>query len=140
MNEDIKIDVYQNLISGKDDFEKEAVKKTACILFADIIDNGTKEIYFYSSDFMNDGIDMFQFEYNVNYDSGEFREGNGFVDTQEILDAFGFTNYDELKAYVANKYNDDEDAWQKIVEELEAKGLNPNVEESEGDSNFMMNF
>jgi hypothetical protein len=34
MDEDLKIDVYQRVVNGVDYNEKEAVKKTACVLYA----------------------------------------------------------------------------------------------------------
>lgn len=62
------------------------------------------------------------------------------VDTKDVLSAFGFADYEELKTYLAKKYNDDENAWQKIVKEMEDKGLSPNVDESEGGPDFMTNM
>lgn len=140
MNEDFKIDIYQRVVNGVDYSEKEAVKKTACILYASKFANGSKEIHFYSSDFMNEGEDLFQFEYNIEYTNGDFQHGDGMIDTKEVLEAFGFADYSELKTYLTEKFNDDEKAWHKIVKELEDKGLSPNVDENEGGSNFMTNF
>ena len=140
MNEDLKVDVFQRVINGVDYNEKEAVRKTACVLYAKKFANGMREIHFYSSDFMGDGEDLFQMDYNVEYSNGEFRNGNCMVDTKNILSAFGFADYEELKTYFAEKYNDDEKAWQKIVKEMEDKGLSPSVDENEEDTNFMMNI
>ena len=140
MNEDLKVDVFQRVINGVDYNEKEAVRKTACVLYAKKFANGMREIHFYSSDFMGDGEDLFQMDYNVEYSNGEFRNGNCMVDTKTILSAFGFADYEELKTYFAEKYNDDEKAWQKIVKEMEDKGLSPSVDENEEDTNFMMNI
>lgn len=139
MNDELKIYVYQRLINKTDFDEKKAVKKTACVLYAKKFANGMKEIYFYSSDFMGDGEDLFQMDYNITYTNGEFQNGNCMVDTKDIITAFGYTNYDELKAYLAGKYSDDEKAWQKIVKEIKEKGLNPNIDENEGGPNFMSN-
>ena len=89
---------------------------------------------------MGDGEDLFQMDYNIKYTNGDFQNGNCMIDTKETLSAFGFTNYEELKSYLAGKYNDDEKAWQKIVDEMKEKGLSPNVDESEGGDNFVTNI
>lgn len=101
MDEDLKIDVYQRVVNGVDYNEKEAVKKTACVLYAKKFANSMKEIHFYSSDFMGDGEDLFQMDYNVEYSNGEFQNGNCMVDTKDVLSAFGFADYEELKTYLA---------------------------------------
>ena len=41
----------------------EAVKKSACVLYAKKFANGMKEVHFYYSDFMGDGEDLFQMDY-----------------------------------------------------------------------------
>ena len=140
MNEDLKIAVYKRVVNGVDSSEKEAVKKTACVLYAKKFANGMKEIHFYSPDFMGDGEDLFQMDYNIEYTNGNFQNGNCMIDTKEVVAALGFADYEELKTYLANKYNDDEKGWQKIVEEMQAKDLSPNVDESEGGDNFMTNI
>ena len=140
MNEDLKIYIYQRVVNGVDYNEKEVVKNTTCVLYAKKFANCMREIHFYSSDFMGDGEDLFQMDYNVEYSNGEFQNGNCMVDTKDILSAFDFADYEELKNYLAGKYNDDEKAWQKIVKEMEDKGLSPNVDESEGGPNFMTNM
>ena len=131
MNEDLKIAVYKRVVNEVDYPEKEAVKNTACVLYASKFVNGTKEIHFYSSDFMNEGEDLFQFEYNTVYTNGDFQHGDGMIDTKEVLEAFGFSDYAELKAHFYAKYNDDKKAWHKIVKELEDKGLSPSVDEND---------
>ena len=130
---DLKIDIYQRVVNRADDSEKESIKNTACILFAKRYANNMKEIFFYSSDFMGDGEDLFQMDYNVEYTNGEFLHGDASIETKSVLAAFGFTDYDELKNYFSNKYADDEKAWQKIIDEMKGKGLSPSVDESEGD-------
>lgn len=140
MNEDLKIDVYHRVVNGVEFSEKEAVKKSACVLYAKMFANGMKEIHFYSSDFMGDGEDLFQMDYNIEYTNGDFQNGNCMIDTKDVIAAFGFANYDELKSYLGNKYNEDEKAWQKIVDEMQQKGLSPSVDESEGDESFRTNM
>lgn len=140
MNEDLKITIFQRVVNRVDSLEKETVRKTACILYASQFTNGTKEIHFYSSDFMHDGEDLFQFEYNIEYSNGDFQHGDGMVDTKEILKAFGFTYYAELRDYFSDKYNDDGKAWHKMVKEMKDKGLSPIVDENEGGRNYMTNM
>ena len=91
------------------------MKKTACVLYAKKFANGMKEIHFYSSDFMGDGEDLFQMDYNIEYTNGDIQNGNCMIDTKEVLQAYGFKDYKALKTYFADKYYDDEKAWQKIV-------------------------
>lgn len=102
--------------------------------------NGTKDVHFYSSDFMHDGIDLFQLEYNIEYDNGEFKHGDCSLDTDKVLNSFGFTEFQSFKDYLVNKYNNDDDAWKKIVAEMEAKGLKPMPDESVGGTDFMTNI
>ena len=139
MNEDLKIDVYQRVVNDAD-CDKETVKKNTCVLFANKFANGKKDIYFYSSDFMGDGVDVFQLDYNIEYANGEMKYGNCMIDTKEILSAFGFANYEELKNYFVGKYDDDENAWKSIIKEMEGKGLSPGVDEQEGGPGFMTNM
>ena len=139
MNDDLKIDVYQQVVNGAD-CDIETVKKNTCVLFAKKYADCMKEIYFYSSDFMLDGEDVFQMEYNIKYTNGELRYGNCMLDTKDILTAYSFADYDELKDYFARKYSDDENAWQNIIEEMKGKGLSPDVDEQVGDSGFMTNM
>jgi len=134
MKEELKNNVCKRVINEVEDSEKEAVKQTICVLCAMKFANGAKEIYFYSSDFMNEGIDLFQLEYNVEYANGEFQNGSCMIDTKEIISSFDFVDYGELKAYFVNKYNNDTNAWQKIVQELKDKGLSPSIDESEGEN------
>ena len=133
MNEDLKIDIYQRVVKNIRDAEKEAVKKTVCVLYAEEFENGMKEIYFYSSDFMDEGEDSFQMDYNIEYDNGKSLHGDCMVNTKELVNAFGFTDYDELKAYFAEKYSDDENAWKEIIKEINDKGLYANEYEDEGE-------
>ena len=140
MNENLKIDVYQRVVNGAD-CDVETVKKNTCVLFANKFANGKKDIYFYSSDFMCDAEDVFQLEYYIEYTNGEIKSGNCMIDTKEILSAFGFANYEELKKYFVEKYDDDdENAWKSIINEMKGKGLSPGVDEQEGGPSFMTNM
>jgi hypothetical protein len=140
MNEDLKIDLYKKLINQADSYEKEAIKNTVCILLVKKCSNCIKEIYFYSSDLCNEGIDDFQLEYNIEFSNGEFNGGSCLIDTKEVMEAFGFETYDDLKTYFSQKYSDRDDAWEAIIEEMRAKGLDPSVDENEGEYDFMTNL
>lgn len=52
---------------------------------------------------------------------------------EDTLASYGFGSYDEQKKYFEGKYKDDEKAFQKIVQELDDKGLDPNVDETESE-------
>ncbi len=140
MNEDLKIDLYKRLVNQADPSEKGAIKETICILSAKKCSNCLKETYFYSSDMANEGFDDFQLEYNVEYSNGDFQYGSCEIATEEVLEAFGFNSYNDLKKYFSDKYIDKDDAWRAIVQEMREKGLEPLVDEGEGDDNFMTNF
>lgn len=133
-NEDLKKAVYQRVLGYVED------PKNIGILLAKRFANAIKEIYFYSSDFSGNGKDLFQMEYNMEYDNGDIQEGNCSIDTEDVLSAFGFKDYEELKSYLVNKYNEDNNAWRKIVDEMREKGLSPMVDEDEGGYNYMMNL
>ena len=137
MNEDLKIDLYKKLVSQADTNEKEAIKNTICILLVKECSNCIKKIYFYSYDLCNEGIDEFLLDYDIEYSNGEFKNGSCIIDTTEVMDAFGFESYDDLKKYFSQKYSDRDDAWKAIIEEMKEKGLNSSVDENEGDYDFM---
>lgn len=140
MNEDLKIDIYKNIIQKTDSFEKKAVKETICIIFAKKYANCIKEVHFYSSDLLGDNIDVFQLDYNIYYSNGEFRNGNCMVDTKDVISAFGFIKYEELKKYLSDKYLDNENAWKEIIQEFKGKGLSTNVDESQGGDGYFTNI
>lgn len=140
MNDDLKISFYQKIIRSANPDEEEAIKKTACVLFAKKCANCKKEIHFYSSDLLGDGIDTFLLEYNRYYSNGEFQHGDSLLDTDEIIKAYGFKSYDELKEYLSQKYVDDENAWSAIIKEFEDKGLKLNVDETEGEDGYSTNI
>jgi len=134
MNEDLKKEVYQRVSDYVED------PKNVSILLAKRFANTIKEIYFYSSDYLGEGKEFFHVEYNMEYNNGEFQGGDCSIDTNDVLTAFGFNNYEELKSYLLNKYTDDNNAWRNIIHEMQEKGLSPLVDEDEGDSNYMTNI
>ena len=140
MKEDLKIFAYEHIISNADSEEQQAIKKTCCILYVNKFANGIKYIYFYSSDLFGFGEEDFQLEYDIEYSNGDFQHGDAIISTKELIDAFGFEDYNSLKLYFANKYVDDINAWRKIIMEIQGKGLSPNIDENEGGNNYMTNL
>ena len=140
MKEDLKIFAYEHIISNADSEEQQAIKKTCCILYVNKFANGIKYIYFYSSDLLGFGEEDFQLEYDIEYSNGDFQHGYAIISTKELIDAFGFEDYNSLKLYFANKYVDDINAWRKIIMEIQGKGLSPNIDENEGGNNYMTNL
>ena len=140
MNEDLKIDLYERLVNQAEPSEKGAIKETICILLAKECANCFKDTYFYSSDLINEGFDDFQLESNVEYSNGDFLCRSCIIPTEEVLDAFGFGSYNDLKKYLSDKYIDKDDAWSAIVQEMKDKGLEPSIDEDEGNGDIMTNF
>lgn len=137
MDENLKLDVQKHLINEVDPSERLAVKNTFCVLFAKKYANSMKEIHFFSSDCMGDDEDYFQMDYNVEYTNGEHQNRNCMIETKDVLLALGFANYEALRDYFIEKYNDNENAWDLIVKEMKEKGLSPDVDKNEGNSYFM---
>ncbi len=140
MKEDLKIFVYERIIDNADSEEQQAIKKTCCILYVNKFANGIKYIYFYSSDLLGVGEEDFQLEYDIEYSNGDSQHGDAIINTKDLIDAFGFEDYNSLKLYFANKYVDDMNAWRKIIMEIQGKGLSPSIEENEGNNNYITNL
>ncbi|WP_280121598.1 hypothetical protein [Duncaniella muricolitica] len=49
-----------------------------------------------------------------------------------ILDAYGFEDYNKLSSYFRYMYENDKDAFSKIVSDVKSKGVNLSIDESEG--------
>lgn len=49
-----------------------------------------------------------------------------------ILDAYGFEDYNKLSSYFRYMYENDKDAFSKIISDVKSKGVNLSVDESEG--------
>ena len=139
MGNNIKDFVRQSIISHFDviDGEKE---ETVCVLYAQRFANCTKETYFYLSNLMNDEEEFFEMQHNVNYDNEESLEKSCWINAEETFAAFGFSNYEEFKNYLVEKYNDDPMAWYNIIKEMESKGVYPQIDESVSDGNILTNM
>ena len=95
--------------------------------------NCTKKVAIYK-EFLDDEIgEIFNIDYDIEYVNGEGQQGNAFVSLEDALASYGYASFEELKKYFEGKYKDDEKAFQKIVQELEEKGLEPNVDETESE-------
>lgn len=64
------------------------------------------------------------------------------MELDDALKAYQVSSFKELAENLSARYNGDEKAWQKIVEEMKGKGLDPNEDESEsgGFGAFMTNI
>ena len=71
----------------------------------------------------------------MEYNNGDIQDGNCSIDADDVLTAFGFKDYEELKSYFLNKYTDDNNAWRNNINEMQEKGLSPMVDENEGGYN-----
>lgn len=92
--------------------------------------NCTKKVAIYTEILDDEDGEMFNIDYDIEYVNGEGKQGNAFVSLEDTLASYGFGSYDEQKKYFEGKYKDDENAFQKIVKELDEKGLDPNVDET----------
>ena len=93
--------------------------------------NCTKRVAIYSEKLEDIDGELFNIDYDIEYVNGEGKQGNAFVSLEDTLASYGFASEDDLKSYYMEKYNGDEKGFHKIVQELEERGLEPNVEETE---------
>lgn len=136
MNEDFKKRVYDRLTFGADEEKKISLEESLCMLYAEEFSNGSKEIHFYQSDYFKRDEKFFIIEYDIDYNNGESYSGHCLTEMEELLPAYGFTDYDALKGYYVGKYLNDRNAWHKIVDEMRTKGLSPMADEEEGFDGF----
>lgn len=140
--DELKIDFCKRLTENiSDSKDKQTIKESLCFLYANKFANGYKVVYIYISD-IDDNEGQFNVEYNISYSNGEEHDGYCFLDMKEVLKAYSFCDFGSLKNYYFNKYNNDRQVWEKIVEELKQKNLNPIVDENElstfDDGSFIM--
>jgi len=104
------------------------------ILYSESRANSKKEVYIYIKDLgYNEEEDVvFNVDYHIEYDNGDFQDGNAFVPVEEIFNAYDTGDYDTLRQHFIGHYKGDKEAFTNIINELKKKGLNPNVDESEG--------
>lgn len=107
--------------------------RNKCTLCSKKYANSKKEICFYIESM--DGNDEIQFniEYHTEYSNGELQDGYAYVDIEELAEAYGMNDFNEIKQYFISKYKDDERAFKNIIENMKGKGLNPYIDETEGE-------
>lgn len=106
--------------------------KTKVIIFQTKNDNTSTETYIYLQDLFNDGEILFNIDYETNHFDESFENGNGMVELEIILGAYGFKDYEELSAYFLGKYKNNKDAYKKIISDIKSKGIEISVDESVG--------
>lgn len=132
----VKINNNQNTIGMKKNDENQ------CTLFHEEIKSRTKTVFMYTEDLEGDGELCLNIDYDIEYSNGDGQQGNAFVELDDALKAYQVSSFKELAENLSARYNGDEKAWQKIVEEMKGKGLDPNEDESEsgGFGAFMTNI
>lgn len=108
------------------------IKQEQCVLYNEISANRTKTVTIYTDDMMDEGIEFFHVEYEIDYNIGEFENGSAWIELDKILEAYSMDNYDTLKQYLLEKYQGEKKAWQMIVKEFKDKGIDIMEDESEG--------
>lgn len=93
--------------------------------------NCTKRVAIYSEEIEDIDGKLFNIDYDIEYNNGEGKQGNAFVSLEDALSSYGFSSEKELRSYYMGKYEGDEKGFHKIVQELEERGLEPNVEETD---------
>lgn len=108
-------------------------KETKLVLFSNKEDDKTSEVFIYlQDDIGDDGELFFNVDYEIHHIDGSFENGNGFVELDEILAAYGFEDYKKLSAYFRYMFEHDSDAFNKVIADIESKGVKISVDESEG--------
>lgn len=131
MNIKLKESFYKRIIKSDSFGEKNEINSSLTIIFAEKYANCEKYIWFYISDFMDEGELMLQVEYEINYSNGDSQFGDYFIELEDVLNTFGYKTYKQLQLNLERKYKDDNKAWYNILSELKSLGLEPNVDESE---------
>ena len=102
------------------------------IVFSEEKGNSHKSVYFYLEDICDDGIISFNIDYEINNGNGTFENGNGFENLDNVLKAYSFNDYNELRSYLIGKFGSDQNAFYNIIADMKSKGITLNVDESEG--------
>lgn len=92
----------------------------------------TTETYIYLQDLNDDGEIFFNVDYETEYPDGAFENGNGMENLDVILNAYGFEDYKKLSSYFRYMYENDNDAFHKVISDINSKGITMSVDESEG--------
>ena len=105
---------------------------TTVVIYTEESKELTKEVFIYLQDLNGDGELFFNVDYEVEHEDGSFENGNGMESLDIILDAYGFEDYNKLSSYFRYMYENDKDAFSKIVSDVKSKGVNLSIDESEG--------
>lgn len=108
-------------------------EETKVVLFSESQSNKTTKVFIYLQDLNEDGKLFFNIDYEIQHKDGSFENGNGFVKLDVILAAYGFEDYKKLSAYFRYKFEHDSDAFNKVIADIESKGVNISVDESKGE-------
>lgn len=113
--------------------QKETLEHdTKVVIYSEKTKELTKEVFIYLQDLNGDGELFFNVDYEVEHKNGSFENGNGMESLDIILDAYGFEDYNKLSSYFRYMYENDKDAFSKIINDVKSKGVNLSVDESEG--------
>lgn len=107
-------------------------EETKVFLFSESQNDKTTEVFIYLQDLNEDGELFFNVDYEIQHKDGSFENGNGLVELDVILAAYGFEDYKKLSAYFRYMFEHDSDAFKKVIADIKSKGVNISVDESEG--------
>lgn len=113
-------------------FDGSLEANTKVTLFRNESVNETTETYIYLQDLNDDGEIFFNVDYETKHTDGSFEEGNGMENLDMILNAYGFENYQNLSSYFRYMFENDKDAFYKVIDDIKSKGIELSVDESEG--------
>ncbi len=93
------------------DYEYGSLK----VLFNQKLNDSEKGIYIYLQDICGDGELYFNVEYNVEYSNGSSVNGNANTSISNVLNAYGFENYEKLSEYLINKYGNSTTSFNTMI-------------------------
>lgn len=93
--------------------------------------NRTKEVYSYLDIIQSENEMYLHLICEIEYSNGQGERKSTSLDFHEILKAYELDNYEQLTSLWTKKYNGEEKAFEKIVKEMESKGLDAYVDEDE---------
>ena len=94
-----------------------------CVVFQAKNVNRVKEVVIYTEVCEDDGNVVFTVDYDIQYSNGECKEGCAMVDLADVLKVYNASSFKEVADGLKSRYENDENAWQKIVAEMKEKGL-----------------
>ena len=94
-----------------------------CVVFQAKNVNRVKAVVIYTEVCEDDGNVVFTVDYDIQYSNGECKEGCAMVDLADVLKVYNAGSFKEVADGLKSRYENDENAWQKIVAEMKEKGL-----------------